>query len=144
MAQARALTKPKRVTSASMARDIRRLLESGKVGVSEVLRSERELAGQYGVARTTVRRALRRLVADGYLVSQPRRGYEVAEGAAESRGALIAFVHDNPRGLWEWTDFQMHFWNDFQKAAGEAGRYLLAVGTEKRDPAAMARIRLRA
>lgn len=139
MTEARALTKSKRVTAAWIAGDIRRLLESGKVGVREVLRSERELAGQYGVARTTVRRALRRLVGDGYLVSQPRQGYEVAGEASESRGALIAFVHDNPHGPWEWTDFQMHFWNDFQKAAGEAGRCLLAVGTEKRTPAEMAR-----
>ncbi len=138
VAQARALTKPKRMTSTWIAGDVRRLLESGKAGVSEVLRSERELAGQYGVARTTVRRALKRLVADGYLVSQPRRGYEVAEEAAESRGALVAFVHDSSCGPWEWTDFQLLFWNEFQRAAGEVGRYLLAVGTETRGPAEMA------
>jgi hypothetical protein len=114
------------------------MLESGVVGQKEVLRSERELAGQYGVARTTVRSALRRLVADGYLVSQPRRGYAVAGDVAESRGALVAFVHDSPRGPWEWTDFQMHFWNEFQRAAGEAGRYLLAVGVEGRGPSQMA------
>jgi DNA-binding LacI/PurR family transcriptional regulator len=108
------------------------------VGVKEVLRSERELARQYGVARTTVRRALRRLVADGYLVSQPRQGYEAAGETAASAGALMAFVHDSPRGPWAWSDFQMHFWNDFQRAAGEAGRYLVAVGVEGRRPAELA------
>ncbi len=137
MNEARTVTKPQRVTSAWIAADIRGLLESGRLGASNVLRSERELAEQYGVARTTVRRALRRLVAGGYLVSQPRQGYEVA-GDVKSRAALVAFVNDSPEGPWDWNQFQMHFWTEFQRIAADSGNYLLAVGVERRSPEEMA------
>jgi len=40
---------------------------------------ERELSNQYGISRTPVREVLRKLVADGFLVLKPAKGYVVRE-----------------------------------------------------------------
>jgi GntR family transcriptional regulator len=59
-----------------------RLLQDIEAGVLEPnvrLPSERKLIEQFGVSRITVRQALSELVQEGYLVSQPSKGFFVTE-----------------------------------------------------------------
>ncbi|HOX05635.1 MAG TPA: GntR family transcriptional regulator [Planctomycetota bacterium] len=103
-------------------------LRDGRAGASEVLRSERELAKRFKVGRITVRRALKRLVGDGYLVNQPRRGYSVTVRAgAAMPGGVIAYVMGTSSGPWQWTEFMNRLERDFRQAASAAGRDLLIV-----------------
>ena len=72
---------------------LRAELRDGRAGAADVICSERELAKRFKVGRITVRRALKRLVGDGYLVNQPRRGYSVTVRAgAAAPGGVIAYV----------------------------------------------------
>ncbi|RMD88799.1 MAG: FadR family transcriptional regulator [Alphaproteobacteria bacterium] len=63
-----------RIGSADIAAAIRREISSGKLRRNERLPAERELAVQYGVARNTVRQALRRLEEEGFLEIRPGSG----------------------------------------------------------------------
>jgi len=110
-------------------------LEGGQGGLSDVLLSERELAKSCGVSRTTVRQALRRLIAEGYLVSLPRRGYQVTSGEPpRTAGGLVAFVHGTPKMPWTWTGYQMRILEEFQRAAAGAGLDPLVVALEHSTP----------
>lgn len=51
------------------------LLGSGSIPPQGKIASERELVAQYGVSRITVRQAMRELVAEGHLRSQPGKGF---------------------------------------------------------------------
>lgn len=53
---------------------LRAQIESGKLASGSELPSERELTEQHNVARTTVRRAIKRLAEDGMITVLPRRG----------------------------------------------------------------------
>jgi DNA-binding LacI/PurR family transcriptional regulator len=108
--------------------------------MSDMLRSERELARRHRVGRITVRRALKRLVSEGYLVSRPRQGYALAAGAGRATaGGLIAYVHGTSRAPWSWSEYQMHLQHEFQRLAGEAGRDLLVVALESAAPEELGR-----
>jgi DNA-binding LacI/PurR family transcriptional regulator len=129
----RKLVRAKRITSKWIAADIRKELEAGGKEVSSVLRSERELAREYSVARATVRRALQRLVAEGFLMSQAREGYSRAvDSDINFNSVLTAYLYDNVKPPWEWTDLHLHFWNEFQKVAAASGHHLLAIGARER------------
>ncbi len=107
---------------------LRSELRDGQAGASEVLRSERELARRFKVGRITVRRALKRLVDDGYLINQPRKGYSVTVRAgAAAPGGVIAYVMGTSSGPWQWTEFMSRLERDFRQAASAAGRDLLIV-----------------
>ncbi|MFA5203215.1 MAG: GntR family transcriptional regulator [Lentisphaeria bacterium] len=66
-----------------MQADLRR----GRFKPGERLPAEQELAGIYGVSRSTVRRTLERLVTDEQLVKTPWRGVRVPGGAAAAGAA---------------------------------------------------------
>lgn len=61
---------------------IRERIESGESPPGTPIPSERELAAQFGLSRTTTRRAIERLVRDGLLRKEPRRGTFVEEPKA--------------------------------------------------------------
>lgn len=65
--------------SERVANDLRRRIEAGEFQPGQALPSVTELAEQYKVARATVSKALRTLVADGLVVTRPRWGAFVAE-----------------------------------------------------------------
>lgn len=50
--------------------EIKRMIFSGALKAGDILPSELQLAGQFGVSRQTVREALRRLEASGFIVTQ--------------------------------------------------------------------------
>ncbi len=62
-----------------ISEQIRGLIESGRLRVGARLPSSRRLAAELGVSRMTTQTALDHLLAEGYLVSAPRRGLFVAE-----------------------------------------------------------------
>lgn len=62
-----------------VAAQLRELITSGRVEPGTRLPAELDLAQRFGVVRTTVRLGLDVLRAEGLLVSQPRRGWRVAE-----------------------------------------------------------------
>lgn len=73
-----------------VAAEIRSLISSGELGPGAVLR-QRDLAERLGVSPTPVREALRRLEAEGFVVTQPHRGASVvrSEDARLNENALI-------------------------------------------------------
>jgi DNA-binding LacI/PurR family transcriptional regulator len=132
-------------TGANLARDgtltqrvvdeVRAGIESGELGLADVLLSERELAERHGVSRVTARRALRILVRDGYLVSLPRQGYRLVTGTGKTATRdLIALVRGERRGASrEWGEFAVRLWDACHRAAVELGRDLWAVSMEERS-----------
>lgn len=58
---------------------VRERIEVGDWPVGTLIPSERELSAQFGLSRATARKALGRLVAEGVLRKEPRRGTFVAE-----------------------------------------------------------------
>jgi len=121
-----------------LAEEIRAGLSRAPVGSSGVVLSERRLAEVHGVSRTTVRRALARLKAGGYLTSHPRRGYEVAGDATTRAADLIALVRTRADLRGEWTEIQARTLAGLEAAARETGRDILLVGREGTDPAGLA------
>ena len=61
-----------------VADDIASRIDSGELPAGSMLRGERALAEEYGVAITTVRRAVRDLRERGILVTLPAKGTFVA------------------------------------------------------------------
>ncbi|MHC4913930.1 MAG: GntR family transcriptional regulator [Planctomycetota bacterium] len=123
----------------SLAERIRKsVTESGRRS-SDVVLSERKLAEVHGVSRTTVRRALRKLTAAGWLASLPRRGYRVTAPEATGPAAgPVALVRTRVDGPGEWTPFQTRVVGGLQSAASASGHDLLLVGREGADPTALA------
>ena len=58
---------------------IRDEIQSGKILAGEKLPSSRTLASHLGVSRSTVDLAYEQLLAEGYMISQPCRGYFACE-----------------------------------------------------------------
>lgn len=63
-----------------VAADIERRIESGEMPRGSMLRGERAMAEEYGVAIDTVRRAVRDLRERGVVVTLPAKGTYVARG----------------------------------------------------------------
>ncbi|MHC4916056.1 MAG: GntR family transcriptional regulator [Planctomycetota bacterium] len=112
---------------------IRTELESGRLAVSDVIRSERELAAEHGVSRRTVRRALKQLVGEGYLAARPRGGYEVTSSPPPAGGGPVAFVQGTRAAPWEWSDFNVSLWNGFQEAGRDLPGGILVVSLGERS-----------
>ncbi len=63
-----------------LAEAIRRAIEAGQLQPGELLPSTRQLADRHDAHRHTVMNALAELVAEGWLESEPGRGYRVVAG----------------------------------------------------------------
>ena len=62
-----------------VARDIEARIDSGELPAGSMLRGERALAEEYGVAVSTIRRATRDLRDRGIVVTLPHKGTYVAK-----------------------------------------------------------------
>lgn len=71
----------------SLYEKLRRQIEEGIYASGDLLPSENELSVLYGLARSTVRNALDRLVNDGYIIKQQGRG-SIVKGKAKGVGIL--------------------------------------------------------
>jgi len=75
-------------------------LAEGDIGAGEALPSEPALVRQYGVSRTTVRRALARLAAEHCIVRRRGSGTFARDRVARSASPRqIASIIDDPRGV---------------------------------------------
>ena len=75
-----------------IAEELRQNIGSGRIEVGSLLPTERELYSQFGVSRTTIRRALQDLVRSGWAVSQPNRGHIASQPSPARESRLVAFV----------------------------------------------------
>ena len=62
-----------------LSKEIRTAIRDGRAEAGTLLPSTRELATQVGVHRHTVMRALENLVSEGWLHSEPGRGFRVID-----------------------------------------------------------------
>jgi GntR family transcriptional regulator len=75
-------------------------LAAGDIAAGEALPSEPSLVRQYGVSRTTVRRALARLAAERCIVRRRGSGTFARDNVAKTVSARqIASIIDDPRGV---------------------------------------------
>src|SRR5579859_4594052 len=75
-------------------------LATGEIGAGEALPSEPSLVRQYGVSRTTVRRALARLAAERCIVRRRGSGTFARDKVTRAVSARqIASIIDNPRSV---------------------------------------------
>lgn len=65
-----------------LIKQIKQQIHSGEIAASEKMPSLRRLAKELGVSRTTAETAYNQLVAEGYLLTEPKRGYFAAGIAA--------------------------------------------------------------
>jgi LacI family transcriptional regulator len=68
-------------------------ISEGRIAAGQFLPTERELSAEHGLARMTVRRALRALERDGLVAIEPRHGCRVLSAANDPRrGCPVAHV----------------------------------------------------
>ena len=116
--------------SARVAGQLRSEIVRRKLDAGQFLANERALARKLDVSRETLRRALKALEREGFIVTVPRRGYRVlARGNDPEKGAPIGYVlAGTGGGVGGWTDRLDVVLAAFQKAAARRGWPLLVVG----------------
>lgn len=75
-----------------IAAELRERIRAGEFAPGMLLPTERELQEQYGVSRSTVRRAMSRLIQSGWAEALPNRGVAAKLGPAQDRTNNVAFV----------------------------------------------------
>ncbi len=79
--------------------DLRARIESGRIGIGERLPSEADLVRDYGVSRTTARRALDELRREGLVRREPGRGTFLASPRLRSN---LAYLHSFSEEIERW------------------------------------------
>lgn len=83
-----------------LAQALRQAITEDVLSVNDVLPGERDLAEEIGVSRTSVRKAIEALVADGVLIRRQGARTAVAERLEKPLSALTSFSEDmRSRGL---------------------------------------------
>ncbi len=77
-----------------VAETLQEQIRSGAIILGSLLPTERELVDNFGVSRTTVRRALQQLVNSGWAESIPNRGVSARIGQSTAKRHVIGFVDD--------------------------------------------------
>jgi DNA-binding LacI/PurR family transcriptional regulator len=117
--------------SAKLCSELRRAILAGKLAAGTFIPTQRELSTRHGVAHTTVRRALKQLIAEGLIVNVPRRGFRVLPKASDpNRGCPVAYVPDPSVHSASRGPFHAYLFVALRKAAGRRGWSLLAAGSE--------------
>lgn len=111
---------------------VRGWIESGRIAPGTRLPAEQGIAEELGVARGTVRSALRELVRLGVLVAVARRGYRTAstETAGIGNGAVLLVSYLDSAAVRN-TGVDAGFEVGTFRAARLAGRTVLALGAER-------------
>jgi len=117
-------------SASKLASYLRAEISDGRIPAGQFLKTERQLAADHGIARMTVRRALKTLEAEGLVTAEPRHGYRVLAGATDpDRGFPVAYVLSLPAGANNWDSFHQRVMNAFQRAASLKGWSLLGVNS---------------
>ncbi|MDX2065617.1 MAG: GntR family transcriptional regulator [Fimbriimonadaceae bacterium] len=106
-----------------IAQDLRRRIQQGGISVGSLLPTERELYSEFGVSRTTIRRALQELVRTGHAISQPNRGHIAHEPPSQNESRLVAFI-DHASAIHQTLFFTL------SRALAERGYHLVHVDSE--------------
>lgn len=75
-----------------IAAELRERIRAGEFAPGTLLPTERELQERHGVSRSTVRRAMSRLIQTGWAEALPNRGVAAKLGPAQDRTNNVAFV----------------------------------------------------
>ena len=122
--------------AARLATYLRSEITEGRIPAGQFLRTERQLAADHGIARMTVRRALKTLESEGLVGAEPRHGYRVLARATDpDRGFPVAYVLGAPAGAKTWDGLHSGILNSFQRAADVRGWSVLAVNSGERAQA---------
>ena len=90
--------------SAEIASQLRQRISDGQIAAGQFLPPERTLSEEHGVARKTVRRAMRTLEDEGLVATVPRRGYRVLSRTGDPNGgAPLAYIARIDRPTEEFT-----------------------------------------
>ena len=117
-----------------LAGALRARIAAGEIPAGESLPTVRELGAEHGVSRETARRAVRELVAEGLVASEPRHGHRVQARANDpDRGLPIAFVLGAAEEPGLWNEFYRLLFAGLQSAAARRGWSVLAVGAGRRS-----------
>lgn len=103
--------------------DLRNRIVSGEMGPGDILPSENELTGKYGVSRVTARQSLKQLESEGLVFSRPKRGYFVGKPQMDE------FTVDYYKGL---DDYRYVLRDVTVIVPGEEIRKALAIPPEKK------------
>ena len=118
--------------------ELREALVSGEIPSGSYLPTQRELSARYGVAHTTVRRALKRLISEGLIAAEPRRGFRVLPGAGDpARGCPLAYIPEFYEGARGQGQMQPWLAEELRAAAGRRGWSLLSVTASEANPEKM-------
>jgi LacI family transcriptional regulator len=121
-------------SASKLASYLREEITDGRIPAGQFLKTERQLAAEHGIARMTVRRALKTLEGEGLVAAEPRHGYRVLAGATDpDRGFPVAYVLSIDPGKTEWDIFHQQLLNAFQKSASLRGWSLLGVNSGGRS-----------
>lgn len=116
------LSKGGRRASANLAELLRTEITEGRITAGKYLPTERQLAAVHGIARMTVRRALKALEAEGLVTTEPRHGYRVLPCATDpERGIPVAYVVGSQLSTRTYTSYHQSILNAFSQAAGLRG-----------------------
>lgn len=83
-----------------IAADLREAIESGRYAPGDRLPTEDELTQQYGVARSTVRKALAELTAVGLITARPRLGTFVRSQRSHQRDTGDRYDPTGESAIW--------------------------------------------
>jgi DNA-binding FadR family transcriptional regulator len=88
---------PRKRTSAvdAIVGNVRAMIESGELKVGDGLPPERDLAGQLGVSRNTVREAIKRLEAYGVVATKQKDGARIVNQSLDAMVQILSFRLDN-------------------------------------------------
>ncbi len=98
--------KPKRISD-QVFDQLRELIFRGKLKPGEKMMTERELAGQMNVSRTTVRDAIQRLVAMGLVVQRQGQGTFVGTYDAGEKNPIVKAIEDQNTSLEDLLEVRM-------------------------------------
>jgi len=98
--------KPKRISD-QVFDQLRELIFRGTLKAGEKMLTERELAVQMNVSRTTVRDAIQRLVAKGLIVQRQGQGTFVGSYDADNKNPIIKAIEDQNTSLEDLLEVRM-------------------------------------
>jgi len=117
-----------------LAGELRAAIAAGTIPAGDSLPPTRQLGAEHGVSPETARRAVKELEAEGLVTSEPRHGCRVQARANDpDRGLPVAFVVSEAEEMGLWDAFHRLLFAGLQKAAGDRGWSLLAVGVGGRS-----------
>lgn len=91
-------TKPSRINRngyREIASALRSRISSGHIAPGNFISTEKELQEEFGAGRSTIRKVLSELVAEGWAVNVPKKGVFAGRGLRPIPGNTIAFVEND-------------------------------------------------